>query len=136
MMKINFLSIIPAAFDALQKGKRLNNVVAWKNIQIVTNMLAAVVVLLRALGIDLGLSESDVDTVAGSIVVIINVYLTLATTNKVGISPELPPIDMGGRTDGEWVQRHQPVDLSPSVDLQSPDRRAPADQQDRGGWNG
>lgn len=98
-MKINFLCIIPAAFDALQKGKRLNNVVAWKNVQIVTNMLAAVVVLLRAFGIDLGLSASDIDTVAGSIVVIINVYLTLATTNKVGITPELPPIDLVGRTE-------------------------------------
>lgn len=98
-MKINFLCIIPAAFDALQKGKRLNNVVAWKNVQIVANMLAAIVVLLRALGFDLGLSESDIDTVAGSIVVIINVYLTLATTNKVGISQEVPPIELQGRAE-------------------------------------
>lgn len=96
---MNFLGIIPAAFDALKKGKRLNSVVAWKNVQIVTNMLAAVVVLLRALGIDLGLSDSDIDSVAGAIVVIINVYLTLATTNKVGIPTQLPPIDLVGRTE-------------------------------------
>lgn len=96
---MNIFGVIASAIDVLRKGKRLNNVVAWKNVQIVTNMLAAIVVLLRSLGFDLGLSDSDIDTVAGAIVVIINVYLTLATTNKVGISQEVPPIELQGRAE-------------------------------------
>lgn len=51
MMKISFLGIIPAPSTRC-KISRLTNVAAWKNVQIVTNML---VVLLRALGVDLGL---------------------------------------------------------------------------------
>lgn len=139
-MKINFLCIIPAAFDALQKGKRLNNVVAWKNVQIVANMLAAIVVLLRSLGFDLGLSESDIDTVAGSIVVIINVYLTLATTNKVGISQEVPPIELQGRAEPlpfddptfRGVRDDNP-EVPPSGNNPTPSAN---EQPTQSGWNG
>lgn len=95
-MKIDIFKFIPAVFSALQKGRRLNNVVAWKNVQLVTNALAAIVVLLSALGIDLGFSESDISTIAGAIVVVINGYLTLATTNKVGITQNLPPAEFQG----------------------------------------
>ena len=98
-MKIDIFKFIPAVFDALRKGKRLNNVVAWKNVQLITNALAAVVVLLKALGIDLGLSESNIDVISGAIVIIVNAYLTLATTNKVGIPQKLPPIKLQGRAE-------------------------------------
>lgn len=139
-MKIDIFKFIPAAFDALQKGKRLSNVVAWKNVQLITNALAAVVVLLRALGIDLGFSESDVGAISGAIVIIVNAYLTLATTNKVGIPQKLPPIELQGRveplpfTDNTFRGMH---DNTNEVPPNSDHSTSPScEYTPRSGWNG
>lgn len=139
-MKIDIFKFIPAAFNAIQKGKRLNNVVAWKNVQLIANALAAVVVLLKLFGIDFGFSESDIDVISGAIVVIVNAYLTLATTNKVGIPQKLPPIELQGRVeplpfdDPTFRGMHDNTnEVQPSSDHSTPPS---CEYTPRSGWNG
>lgn len=86
----------------------------------------------------LTLSDSDTNVLASAAMIVAGALgaMPLDRGREDGVRDRLPPIDLVGRADGEWVQRHQSVDLSPGVDPQAPDRRAPADSPDRGGWNG
>lgn len=116
-MKIDIFKFIPAAFNAIQKGKRLNNVVAWKNVQLIA-----------------------IDVISGAIVVIVNAYLTLATTNKVGIPQKLPPIELQGRVeplpfdDPTFRGMHDNTnEVQPSSDHSTPPS---CEYTPRSGWNG
>lgn len=133
---MNIFKFIPAALDVLQKGKRLSNVVAWKNVQLVTNALVAVVVLLRAFGIDLGFSESDIGAIASVIVVVVNAYLTLATTNKVGIPQKLPPVELQGRAEPLPLPFRGVHNDTNEVQTDSNTSSSVCDYTPRSGWNG
>lgn len=85
---------IKFAFAALQRGRELANPETWKTQQNVVNAVGGVLVvivgLVKALGYELPISDEQVLLVGGSIGTIVwvfyNLYITTATTKKIGLS--------------------------------------------------
>jgi hypothetical protein len=76
---------IMAAFLALEEGRSLNNVTFWKKVQLTTNALMAVIIVLPDnILIQFGNIEG-IGLITLSLAVLINLYLTPATTNKIGL---------------------------------------------------
>lgn len=121
---MNILAIIKPAFTVLKQGQALANPAAWKNAQVLANLLSALVVLLNAFGIHFGLDSDSVNLIAGGVAAIANAYLTAATSEKVGVSDGLPPIELQGvATTAPAVDAQQLRDLPmPSEDDSESDR--------------
>lgn len=86
---------ISAAWKALKAGEELANVKDWKQKQIAINTLSAFIVALigvaKAFDIEIPLVETDINNMAYTFVTLIglvNVYLTTATTKKIGLKNE------------------------------------------------
>lgn len=77
--------IIRAAFDVFLAGQSVNNPAAWKNAQLVCNLLVALVALAAAFGFDLGLSDAEIAGGAAFIAAVANGILVVATSEKVGL---------------------------------------------------
>lgn len=85
-----------AAFWALLRaGKRVADPALWKSRQItVTALTAALVAALhaaQALGLDLQIDSDTINEAAVGIIALVNVVLTLVTTNKIGVDGTRPP---------------------------------------------
>ncbi len=91
---------LKAAWAALQAGRSLADVATWKvrqnAINAVGGAVVAAVALLQAFGISIPLPEDQLADLAaglGAVVwVCVNLYLTTATTDKIGLSakPDVP----------------------------------------------
>ena len=99
--------IIRAAFDVFLAGQSVNNPAAWKNAQLVCNLLVALVALAAALGFDLGLSDAEIAGGAAFIAAVVNGILVVATSEKVGL-PEGKKV-AGARVDSVSNGVRQPV---------------------------
>lgn len=82
---------LKALFSVLQAGNQVANPAAWKNRQIAANsilaLIAALVALSAAFGMDLQLQREDLEALAGGIAAaygIFNTLCTVATSKKVG----------------------------------------------------
>ncbi len=117
---MNILAAIKPAFTVLKQGQALANPAAWKNAQVLANLLSALIVLLNVFGVHFGLDSDSVNLVAGGIAAIANAYLTAATSEKVGVPSGLPPIDLVSTpTTGDDRLRDLPM---PSEDDSESDR--------------
>jgi hypothetical protein len=80
---------VSALFRLFRVGGVVANPAAWKAGQITVTALAPVIVALvavaRAYGVNVPISDDDAATLAGGIVVVVNVVLTLTTSARVGI---------------------------------------------------
>ena len=128
---MNWLKLIAPALQVLRQGQELRNPAAWKNAQIIANVLSAVVGLLGAAGYPFGISDADVMGIAGGIVAAINIYTTIATSKKVG----LPPINLIAHSEPE-SDFVQPIPLPPNSPIQSAPADSNADDNNGDGWNG
>lgn len=102
---MNLFAVVPATLRALQAGRALSNPAAWKQVQNIVNLLAALVAVAAALGYTVPISADGLAMVASGIVALLNVYFTVATTDKIGLGkpqnddlpPQLPPIERVGQ---------------------------------------
>lgn len=76
-------------FNALKKGASASNAVGLKQAQAIINSLAAlyaaVVPLANACGLHLTYNPAIANEMTGAILAVANVYVTLATSEKVGL---------------------------------------------------
>lgn len=86
---------IKAALAALRAGEELKDPANWKTKQNQINVLTAAIVaavgLAKAFGIEVPLTETEINGTAYTFVVLIglvNFYLTTATTKKIGFPQE------------------------------------------------
>lgn len=82
--------IVKQFFEALMAGKRLSNAAAWKNAQNAINLLAVIIgFAVSFLPEQFAFGESDITALATAAAIIgaaiVNGYLTVATSKKVGI---------------------------------------------------
>jgi hypothetical protein len=89
-----------AFWNLFRVGGVVADAAKWKRRQITVTLLApviaAIVQALRAFGvIDLPISDADCDKLAGAVIVLANVVLTLTTSDKVGVG-SVPRADDGG----------------------------------------
>lgn len=73
------------AIDVLKKGAMLTNPEAWKNAQVVSSFLAALVVLAEAFGVSVPFADDWVSKAAIIIAALANAWVTVATTEKIGL---------------------------------------------------
>ena len=93
---MNVLKLIGPVFSVLQKGSSLANPSAWKNVQLVSNVLIAIVALLGAFGYKLAVTDDTLTQVAAVIAALANAWITVASSDKVGLPT---PSDSGTPTD-------------------------------------
>lgn len=86
---------IGAIIDVLRYGKMLGDPVTWKNrqnaISALTSVLGSLIALLPLFGLTLEVSNEDILAIAGGVAAIggvLNIYLTTATTDKIGVLPK------------------------------------------------
>ena len=73
------------ALEVIKAGNELANPGAWKNAQAWTNVVTVLFMLAQEFGFGLAFGESHFETIGYLIVFLFNVYLTLATSKKVGL---------------------------------------------------
>lgn len=71
--------------EAYKVGKKLDNAVMWKYVQIAISCIGMVSGILASFGIDLNLTIDEITAYAWAIVLALTGYLTVATTDKIGI---------------------------------------------------
>ena len=80
---------LKSLYDLFRKGQELANAESWKNHQIKANVLGgfilAIVALIKVFGYELPVDENTAMSVAGGIIAIVNVILTITTSKKVGL---------------------------------------------------
>jgi len=76
----------------MKAGRRVNDPAKWKTRQIeasaVVAFLWAAVNSAAAFGVEVPVNAEIIDGLAVAILAVVNVLLTVATTNKIGLSPE------------------------------------------------
>ena len=89
------------AFLALfRAGSMVDDPAKWKKRQITATMLVPVLLaaldLSRAYGVTIPLDHDSVVTLAGAFVIVVNLVLTVTTTDKIGVGPRVdgksPPV--------------------------------------------
>lgn len=87
------LAKLKALFTVLKKGESVSDPAAWKNRQIAANTITALLIALAgaaaAFGVDLGVTDAQIESaVVGGVAIfglVANIWATLATSKKVGI---------------------------------------------------
>jgi uncharacterized membrane protein len=82
------------ALEVIKAGQQVSNPAAWKNVQVWTNLIAAVFMFVQALGVWQGIGFSDIHYEAIGIIIVMvinvlvylyNMYSTIASSKKVGM---------------------------------------------------
>lgn len=110
------MSKIAALFSLFRKGSEVSNVEAWKTGQITANtvvaLLAAVVAVARAFGVDFHLADADLAAIAGGVFAAGNVIVTIVTSKRAGLPAPVPP---NGGPDFPAIDVHAATDLGGPV---------------------
>ncbi len=81
-----------AVFDLLRKGKAVANKEAWKNGQISANVIGGLIIAVAQLsgvfGFPFPIPEDIASMVGGGILAVVNFFLTVSTSETVGILPK------------------------------------------------
>ena len=100
------MSAIPAAFRVFHAGYEMTHAAAWKNAQLIGNLLIAGATLVRVFGVDLGVTDEQWTAMASGLAAVVNGVLTVATSSRVGIKGQpvdsVPPI-VASRVDAPGV---------------------------------
>jgi hypothetical protein len=120
---------VKAAFSVLLVGHQLSKPGAWKSGQLWGSLLIALIGLAEAFGFLIQVSDDAALGFAMTAVGLINAFVTVATTKKIGVPSheELPPIDLVARSEPE-PERVRDPEVPPRGDPQRPSRFD--------GWNG
>lgn len=91
-----------AALAALRYGSSLTDPAIWKNRQLLMNALIGLLAAIAPF-LPVELSHEDQKAIAGGIAavgIVLNIYLTAATSDKVGLPAGTPPADRPGADAG------------------------------------
>jgi len=96
---------ILAIIDLFRKGSVVSDPAKWKNRQITATVLAGVIVaivnVIAAFGVSIPMDIETANAIAAGIIGIVNVVLTVTTTDKIGIIPQQPKAPVEERSIGE-----------------------------------
>jgi hypothetical protein len=71
-------------WQVLHKGYELSNAAAWKNVQNAINVIAGILFVVVQ-SYQLPIDKDTINLLAGGIVAVVNIVLTVATSEKVGL---------------------------------------------------
>lgn len=95
MSTLGRIFVMPAFLRAMKSGEELANAATWKNRQSLVNAVSALVLagaeIARAYGYPVPFADDQLTAVVGVVVVLLfNLWATLATSKRIG----LPPVDL------------------------------------------
>jgi hypothetical protein len=100
MIKELMVETIKLFLAAFRQGSEVANAAAWKNGQITVTLLGGFMVTVLHLGdrygVSLPIDTAQVNAIAAGVIALVNVVLTVATSEKVG----LPASGDGGKPAG------------------------------------
>ena len=118
---------LSALFNLFRKGSSVSDPAAWKNKQITATVLGAFILalinVLAAFGYALPIDTETANAIAGGIIAIVNVLLTVTTTDKVGLPAKhdkVPPIDSTKESRSESATKENAVEVTPAKPTDSP----------------
>lgn len=83
---------LAAFFNVLRRGSMVSDPALWKNRSglaiALAGLIAALVQLAKAYGHELPLDEDSITAIAGGIAAAVGVWVTYATSDKVGLPPK------------------------------------------------
>jgi hypothetical protein len=82
-MEVNSMGFLDW-WQVLHKGYELSNAAAWKNVQNAINIIAGILFIVVQ-SYQLPIDKDTVNLLAGGIVALVNIVLTVATSEKVGL---------------------------------------------------
>jgi hypothetical protein len=86
---MNIVKLMTVALSALKAGQALSNPTAWKKVQILAPYLGSLATTANGLICDGCIAQPDLDTIVLGVSTlaasVVNHYLTVATTDKLGI---------------------------------------------------
>lgn len=105
-----------AILDLFRKGSSVADPALWKTGQITATSIAALFVAIShiatAFGYSLPIDQSAADAVAGGLVALLNVVLTVTTSKTIGLPPRTSDGDAGGsQPAGDGKPQAQSFDL-------------------------
>lgn len=81
--------------DLFRKGAAVSEPALWKNRSALVLALTALILagcrVAKGFGYDLPITETDAATLATGIAVLVGLFSTFVTSDKVGLPPKLPP---------------------------------------------
>lgn len=83
-MVLKLLALVRALF----KGEALRDSAAWKNVQLLTDILVAITLAVLAFFPDISVSEAQILTICAGIATLVSTVLTVTTTEKIGLGNE------------------------------------------------
>jgi hypothetical protein len=83
-MEVNSMGFLDW-WQVLYKGYELSNAAAWKNVQNAINIIAGILFVVVQ-SYQLPIDKDTVNLLAGGIVAVVNIFLTVVTSEKVGLS--------------------------------------------------
>lgn len=103
--------------DLFRKGAAVSEPALWKNRSALTLALTALILtgckVAKGYGYDLPISESDAASIAAGVAVVVGLFVTYATSDKVGLLPHkvqpdpFPDLPRAGEPDPSAVDRHE-----------------------------
>lgn len=118
---------LSALFNLFRKGSSVSDPAAWKNKQITATVLGAFILalinVLAAFGYALPIDTETANAIAGGIIAIVNVLLTVTTTEKVGLPAKhakVPPNDSTKESRSDSATKENAVEVTPAKPTDSP----------------
>lgn len=104
-------------FSVLLVGHELSKPGAWKNAQLWASLLIALFGVAEAFGFIINVSEDATLGFAVTVLGLVNAFVTVATTKKIGLpTRELPPIDLVSTPTPGRVRESVPAEFDPKID--------------------
>jgi hypothetical protein len=88
-----------AAFSVLLVGRELSKPGAWKSAQLWGSLLVALFGLMEAFGVFIQVSDDAVTGFVITVAALINAFLTVSTTKKIGLPCEISPLSLEAPND-------------------------------------
>ena len=121
-------------FDLFRKGASVSDPIIWKNRTSLTLALTALILtgckVAKGFGYDLPISETEAASIAAGVAVIVGLFSTYATSDKVGLLPAKPVHPKVQPISGSDTVR---TDIEPSTANNAVDKHERDYPRDRGG---
>lgn len=109
------LTKIKALWSLFRRGEAVADPALWKSRQVEASALVGVILaaveVCRAFGLDLPVDEASAAAVAGGVLAVVNIVLTVVTTDKIGL-----PAKPGTNPQPRPADPEHPEPAAPSVD--------------------
>lgn len=104
-------------FDLFRKGAAVSEPALWKNRSALVLALTALILtgcrVAKGFGYDIAVTETDAATLATAIAVVVGLFSTFATSDKVGVLPPKLPTDSFPALDPAVPESEKPRSSEP-----------------------